>query len=93
MKFFLTAVLTFLGGIAAHMLFFPLVQSWHSDRFRLLARPAIGVAAVAPFFLLWCHVLKGESNHEGAAYVTSFAIFGGGVAAGYVIDDLMDNPT
>jgi hypothetical protein len=91
MKFFATAVLTFLGGIIAHLLFFPLISSWHNERVQLLARPAIGVAATAPFFLLWCHVLRGHGGHEGAAYITAFSIFGGGVAAGYVLDDLMDN--
>jgi hypothetical protein len=99
-------VFSVVSGVLAHLVFYPMVKSWHNQRFKLLARPAIGVATASPVFAAWVVALYRAMTTDDnkltewqvvliamSAYCTAFLLHGGGVAAGYVIDDLMDNPT
>ena len=93
----ITAALLFsvVSGVVAHLLFYPVVRSWHNERVQLLARPAIGVFTALPSFLVWHWILvKNDSpKTESAtvAYLTAFLLHGAGVALGYVVDDLRES--
>lgn len=79
-------------GIVAHLIFYPIIEGWHNQRLRRLARPSIGVLCNAPVFMVWLHVFKQHEKNGTllcgfAAYCVSFLWNGAGVALGYLIGD------
>lgn len=84
-------------GFVAHIIFYPIIEAWHSRRMRRLARPMIGVLANAPVFLVWLWVFHRHSKDEErrnvyllcgfAAYCVSFLWNGAGVVLGYLFGD------
>ena len=81
-----------ISGVAAHLLFYPVVTSWHNERVQLLARPAIGVFTALPAFLVWHNTLVDDDQPRtdlaAVSYLTAFLLHGAGVALGYVVDDI-----
>ena len=81
-------------GIFGHIIFYPIIEAFHNQRMRRLARPAIGVLLNVPAFLIWMWVfMRRERDGEApilaafAAYCVSFLWNGAGVALGYLLGD------
>ena len=88
---------SFLTGVFGHLAFFPVIENWHNQRLRQLARPAIGVLLNTMPFLIWLRVLSHKDVEERElwrglmAYSVSFLWNGAGVAFGYILDDWREN--
>lgn len=78
-------------GTMSHLIAYPLIENWHSHRMRRLARPAIGVIANVPAFIMWMKIYDGEKDEAAvngfSAYCISFLWNGVGVVLGYLITD------
>lgn len=85
-----------LSGLVGHLIFYPLIEGWHSNRMRKLGRSGIGVLLNALPLLVWRRLLpRGDEEqqvllYDLLAYCMSFLWNGAGVALGYVLTDLMD---
>lgn len=102
LRLFLVTTFSLSIGLIGHLVFYPIIESWHSKRMRRLARPAIGVLMNAPAFMLYVWLIEcrrrldseSEENCDKMspleaffAYCASFMWDGAGVALGYLIGD------
>ena len=95
LKLLFISLLSIGVGIADHLIFFPVLESWHSLRMRRLGRPTVGVVTNLISFSLWvCYLRSLISKSKDnilvlgyIAYLVSFFWHGVGVVLGYMIGD------